>query len=155
VKPEKQVVGWREWVRLPDLGVRLVKAKIDTGARTSSLHADDIRFVTRGGKRMVRFVIHPKQRTSRGAIEATAPLVDLRRVRSSNGMTELRPVIRTPVDVGGDCWVIELTLTRRDLMGFRMLLGRQALRGHAIVDPGRSFRTRKVKRRPGGGLAPA
>lgn len=152
MKTEKQVVGWREWVRLPDLGVRLVKAKIDTGARTSSLHADDVRFLTRGGKRLVRFVIHPKQRTSRGAIEATAPLLDMRRVRSSNGMTELRPVIRTQLDVGGECWAIELTLTLRDLMGFRMLLGRQALQGRAIVDPGRSFLTRKVKRRrPGGG----
>lgn len=144
----KTAMGWREWVRLPDLGVRLVKAKIDTGARTSALHADDIRFTSRGGRRLVHFRIHPKQRSARGAVEATAPLVDLRRVRSSNGTTEVRPVIRTRVDVGGSEWVIELTLTRRDLMGFRMLLGRQALRGHAIVDPGRSFLTRKVKQRP-------
>jgi hypothetical protein len=94
---------------------------------------------------MVRFTIHPKQRSKRGAVTATALLVDQRRVRSSNGTQETRPVIETVVDIGGEQWPIELTLTSRDVMGFRMLLGRQAMRGHALVDPGRSFLTRKVK----------
>ncbi|RMH38172.1 MAG: ATP-dependent zinc protease [Deltaproteobacteria bacterium] len=142
---DKRVVGWREWIRLPDLGPALVKAKVDTGARTSALHATDVEIVrTRAGE-VVRFTWWPKQRTHRGAARATAPLVGYRAVTSSSGHTERRPVIRTRVDIGGDVWPIELTLTRRDVMGFRMLLGRQALRGHAIVDPARSFVTRKVR----------
>ena len=149
MKREKRVVGWREWVHLPEFGVRMIKAKIDTGARTSSLHAFDIEYVTRGSKRMVRFKIHPKQRTARGEVEVLAPLLEERKVRSSNGVEEIRPVVWTLVDIGGECWPIELTLTRRDVMGFRMLVGRQGLRGHAIVDPGRSFLTRKLKRKPG------
>lgn len=143
---EKIVVGWREWLRLPDLGVKLIKAKVDTGARTSALHAEDLRFVSRGGRRYVRFTVHPKQRQRRTKVEAVAPLVGHRRVRSSSGESEERPVIATRVDVGGEVWTIEVTLTRRDVMGFRMLLGRQALRGHAVVDPGRSFVTRKVRK---------
>jgi hypothetical protein len=149
VKREKRVVGWREWLHLPEFGVRMIKAKIDTGARTSSLHAFDIEYVTRGSKRMVRFKIHPKQRTARGEVEVLAPLLEERKIRSSNGVEEIRPVVWTLVDIGGESWPIELTLTRRDLMGFRMLVGRQGIRGHAIVDPGRSFLTRKLKRKSG------
>lgn len=144
---EKAVIGWREWLRLPQLGVDLIKAKVDTGARTSALHADDIRIVRRGGRRFVRFTVHPKQRSRRVAVEAIAPLVAERRVRSSSGDSEVRPVIVTRVNVGGDEWPIEISLTRRDVMGFRMLLGRQALRGHTVVDPGRSYVTRKVTRK--------
>lgn len=140
-------IGWREWVRLPDLGVNLIKAKVDTGARTSALHAEDVRFLVRAGRRMVRFTLHPKQRNRRTAVTATAPVVDERIVRSSNGEQELRPVIETTIDIGGHEWPIELTLTRRDVMGFRMLLGRQALRRQVIIDPGRSFLTRKVRTR--------
>lgn len=147
MKHEKRVIGWREWLRLPDFGVDLIKAKIDTGARTSSLHAFDLSFFARGGRRMVRFKIHPKQRSSRGEVEVTARLVDVRRVRSSSGESEMRPVVVTTVDLGGDRFPIELTLTRRDVMGFRMLLGRQAIRGHAVVDPGRSYLTRKLRKR--------
>ena len=144
---EKIVLGWREWLRLPELGIVRIKAKVDTGARTSALHAHDIRYVRRGGQRMVRFTVHPLQRSTRGAISAVAPLVDERHVRSSVGHEELRPVILTTIDVGGQLWAVEITLTKRDVMGFRMLLGRQAIRGHAIVDPGRSFITRKVRRK--------
>lgn len=147
MRPPKITIGWREWLRLPDLGVKLVKAKVDTGARTSSLHAEDVELFTRGGHRMVRFTIHPKQRSSRGAVTATARLLEERRVRSSNGHQEVRPVIETTVDVGDVTWPIELTLTSRDVMGFRMLLGRQAMRGHVVVDPARSYVTRKVKTR--------
>lgn len=139
------VCGWREWLVLPELSEQLIKAKVDTGARTSALHADDVRIVRRGGKRMVRFTVHPKQRSTRAEFSAIAPLVEVRHVRSSNGAIEERPVIETVVDLGGERWPIELTLTRRDVMGFRMLLGRQAIRHHALVDPGRSYLTRKVR----------
>ena len=148
MKSDRVVIGWREWLRLPDLDIKLIKAKVDTGARTSALHAEDIELFQRGGHPMVRFVVHPKQRSRRGAVHSIAPLADQRPVRNSGGHTELRPVIITPIDVGGVVWPVEITLTRRDVMGFRMLLGRQAIRGHALVDPGRSYLTRKIKRRP-------
>lgn len=133
------VLGWREWVALPELGVDAIKAKLDTGARTSSLHAFRLRRFTREGEAMVRFEIHPVQRSTAGAREVEARVVDERPVRSSSGQQEVRPVILTQVEVGGERWSIELTLARRDAMGFRMLLGRQALRHRAVVDPGRSF----------------
>ena len=144
MKPDL-IVGWREWLRLPDFGVKLIKVKVDTGARTSCLHAENVRFVRRGTKRYVRFTVFPKQRSERGKVDVIAPLIGQRNVRSSNGVSELRPVVSTTVDVGGTTWEIELTLTSRDVMGFRMLLGRQAVRRHAVVDPGRSYITRKVK----------
>lgn len=133
-------LGWREWVQLPDLGVRRIKAKLDTGARTSALHAFGIREFVRDGVDMVRFEIHPVQRSAASAVQVEAVVIEHRSVRNSGGVQEHRPVIRTAVKVGEMTWPIELTLTRRDEMGFRMLLGRQALRGRAVVDPGRSFR---------------
>jgi len=139
----KPVVGWREWVTLPDLGVAAVKAKVDTGARTSSLHAFEIQPFRRRGKEYVRFKICPFQRNHRGMVEAVAEVVDRRRVRSSTGHSEERVVIRTRLGLGDDLRPIELTLTSRDAMGFRMLLGREALRGAYTVDPGRSFRLRR------------
>lgn len=142
------IVGWREWVALPELGVPLIKAKVDTGARTSCLHARDVTIFMRKKQRWVRFTIYPTQRSTRSAVVCAAPLVDERWVRSSNGRAQLRPVILTQVDVGGECWDIELTLTNRDVMGFRMLLGRQAARGRMLVDPGASYLTRKVRPRP-------
>jgi len=145
LKVEKPHLGWREWVYLPELGIGPVKAKVDTGARTSSLHAEDLRPVRRGGKPWLRFRVHPRQRSKAIVVDALAPVVDERTVRSSSGATELRPVILTTVDIGRELWEIELTLTNRDIMGFRMLLGRQAIRSHFVVDPGRSFLTRKVK----------
>lgn len=147
MKRDKAIIGWREWLHLPDLGVRWVKAKVDTGARTSALHADQIETFRRAGRDMVRFVVHPVQRSKRRAVKATAELLDMRAVRSSNGKSETRPVIETAIDVGGDLWVAELTLTKRDVMGFRMLLGRQAIRGHALVDPGKSYLKRNKKPR--------
>lgn len=114
--------------------------KLDTGARTSSLHAFDMVRFERDGKPMVRFEIHPHQRSSKGAVGVEVEVVDKRWVRNSGGGRELRPVIETEVRIGDVTWPIELTLTRRDQMGFRMLLGRQALRKRALVDPGGSFR---------------
>jgi hypothetical protein len=138
----KIAIGWREWIALPELGLvgdAAIKAKIDTGARTSALHAVDLEFYRDGDRAMVAFTVHPRQRHADPEVRSHAEVVDEREVRSSSGAQELRPVIRTPVDLGGRRWPIEITLTRRDLMGFRMLLGRQALRRHTIIDPGGSF----------------
>lgn len=141
------VIGWREWVALPDLGIEFIKAKVDTGARTSSLHAFDLEEFLRDGVPYVRFMIHPEQRKSRPEVPAELPLRARRRVRDSGGKVELRPIVETEVALHGQRWPIELTLTRRDAMGFRMLLGRQAIRGHFIVDPGASFCAGKRPRR--------
>lgn len=142
------ILGWREWVELPELGVGRVKAKLDTGARTSALHATDIDPFERGGARWVRFVVHPEQRSERHAVRAEAVVIDVREVRSSNGVVTLRQTIRTTVTVAGRSWPLDLTLVGRDEMGFRMLLGRRALRERALVDSGRSF-TAGVLPRPG------
>jgi len=132
-------VGWREWISLPDLGDVLVKAKVDTGARSSALHAFDLSQFERHGARWVRFDVHPLQRKTRPSITVEAPVVDVRRVTSSSGRSQVRPVIVTHVELGGVSWPIEITLTRRDEMGFRMLLGRQAIRNRYVVDAGRSY----------------
>ncbi len=132
-------IGWREWVALPDLGVSRIKAKIDTGARTSALHAFDVEVVRRKGIDVVRFKVHPFQRDYRSTVVAQSPLIDEREVKSSSGHGTLRPVIRTRIRLGDRVWSIELTLTNRDAMGFRMLLGRSALRKRFLVDPGASF----------------
>jgi hypothetical protein len=152
-------IGWREWVGLPQVGVVAIKAKVDTGARTSAMHAFDIEFFRKQGAPWARFVIHPLQRDTRTTVRATAPLVDERWVRSSSGQNELRPVIGTDVRIGDDVWPIEITLTNRDSMGFRMLLGRHAVRGRYLINPARSFllgtapakrRARKAGRRKHG-----
>lgn len=141
-------MGWREWVTLPDLGIAALKAKIDTGALTSSLHAFDLEPFTRDGESMMRFKVNPEQRSRRIIVVAEAPLVDERAVRTSSGHQNLRPVIETLLHVGDEHWRIEVTLTRRDSLGFRMLLGRRALRRRVLVDPGRSFL--RGRKRPGG-----
>lgn len=133
------VLGWREWLRLPELGVEAIKVKVDTGARTSSLHAFDLRPFEIDGEPWIRFRLHPIQGDSETTLEAAAPLVGERRVRPSTGRVQLRPVIRTVAVLGPDRWPIEVTLVNRDMMGFRMLLGRRALRRRFLVDPGRSF----------------
>lgn len=132
-------VGWREWVSLPGLGVPRIKAKLDTGARSSALHAWNVRRFKRGGISMVRFGIHPIQRDDRTSVEAEAVVLGERKVRSSSGQITLRIVVRTDLEMLGERWPIELTLARRDEMGFRLLLGRQALRGRVVIDPGTSY----------------
>lgn len=132
-------IGWREWLALPDLGVETIKAKIDTGARSSALHAFDLERFDRDGKAMLRFAIHPLQDDNRTIVVAEAELLAERHVRNSGGHAQLRPVIRTSVRLADRQWPIELTLTNRDAMGFRMLLGRQAVRDRFLVDSGRSF----------------
>ena len=135
----RPAVGWREWVGLPDLGIERIKAKVDTGARTSALHAVRIRRERIDGIDVVRFDVHPLQRSARSLVRCQLPLVDERHVRSSDGQRELRPVVETLVQLGDETWGIELTLTNRALMGFRLLLGRRALRRKFVVDPGRSW----------------
>jgi hypothetical protein len=144
---ELPTVGWREWIALPELGVARVKVKVDTGARSSALHAYDMRMHDRRGRPYVTFVIHPLQRTTDRTVSARAEIVALRSVRCSNGQIEIRPVIHTAVALGEQSWPIELTLTNRDEMGFRMLLGRQAIRGRFLVDGGRSYLQSRRRRK--------
>jgi hypothetical protein len=138
-------VGWREWVTLPELRLRL-KAKIDTGARTSALHAFALETLTRGGREWVRFKIHPIQRRTDIEVVCEAPVVDIRHVSDSSGNRELRRVIETPLEMAGLRWPIEITLTARDDMRFRMLLGRTAIRGRVLIDASRSYLTRAKQR---------
>jgi hypothetical protein len=152
-KRELPVIGWREWVALPDQGVESIKVKVDTGARTSSLHAFELETYRRGTREYVRFEVHPEQRSAKHAVAVRAPIHEWRRVKSSSGHTEHRPVILATIELLGVRWQAELTLTRRDDMGFRMLLGRQAIRGRFVVDAGKSFRngrriraTRRLKK---------
>jgi hypothetical protein len=133
------VIGWRELVTLPELSPDLVKVKVDTGARTSALHAFDMVIVDRDGLSWVDFEIHPTQRSPLGAVAVSCPIVEFRQIRSSTGHAERRPVIRTPLQIGATRFDIDLTLTSRDEMGFRMLLGRAAVRRRFLVDPGRSY----------------
>lgn len=135
------VLGWREWVGLPGLALPVLKAKIDTGARTSALHAFEVEPFTEAGRQWVRFSVHPIQGREDLVARCSAPLVDRREVSDSGGHRELRPVIATELELGGQRLPIELTLTDRDSMRFRMLVGRTALSGRALVDVRKSFVT--------------
>lgn len=155
-KPMSLVIGWREWLGLPDLGIEWVKAKIDTGARSSSLHALDVKTFEEDGKTRVRFKVHPLQRNSKITVSCVADVLEFRQIRSSTGHAQKRPVILTSISAIGESWPIELTLANRDEMGFRMLLGREAVRGRFLVDAGRSFyggqpklkvKTKKLKKK--------
>ncbi|MGM0556668.1 MAG: ATP-dependent zinc protease [Myxococcota bacterium] len=133
------IIGWREWIALPELGIERIKAKVDTGARSSALHAIRIEEFERDGDDWVRFQVHPKQRDASETVACEYPVHDRRSVRSSVGHQQNRIVIRPKVEVMGRAFPIDLTLTNRDAMGFRMLLGREATRGRFLVDPGASF----------------
>lgn len=141
------IIGWREWVSLPDLGVKFTKAKVDTGARSSSLHAFDIETFDKDSEQWVRFKIFPKQRSEGRVVDVEAPVLEHRSIRSSNGKSELRPVILTTCRVLKRTIQVELTLADRRKMGFRMLLGREAIRSNFLVDSGRSFLGGKPKRK--------
>lgn len=140
------IIGWREWVGLPDLGIELIKVKVDTGARSSSLHAFDLHKFRRDGEPWVRFKVHPVQRKTEITRQVEAPVLEYRSVRSSSGKAALRPVIVTRISLMGVSWPVELTLASRDEMGFRMLLGREAFRGQFLVDAGKSYYGGKPKR---------
>lgn len=132
------IIGWRELVSLPDMSLENVRAKVDTGAQSSALHAWRIQEFKRDGEDWVRFLTNPTRRRS-SRVEAEGPLVAKRYVKNSGGQRELRPVISTRIDLMGRRFLIELTLTRREAMSFPMLLGRQAVRGRFLVDTGRSY----------------
>lgn len=133
------ILGRREWVALPDLGLCAVKAKIDTGARTSALHAENIEIIEAGKGQRVRFVVHPLLEEAGLSMVCEAALLDIRDVTCTSGERESRPIITTHLRVGSRTWPIELGLTNRDGLAHRMLLGRQAIQPGMLVDPARSF----------------
>ena len=144
---QKGVIGWREWVALPNLGLPAIKAKVDTGARTSALHAFLIEPYKQDGTEMIRFLIHPIQRNPDFAVECHATVHDYREVTDSGGHREMRYVIQTDAVIADRRWSIEMTLTNRDTMRFRMLLGRKAMENSFVVDPGASYVNGKLRPR--------
>lgn len=136
---QRTLIGWREWVQLPDLSSVAIKAKIDTGARTSTLHAFNLKLSERNGVAWAQFEIHPLQRSRAESTTVELPVQSFKKVRSSTGQVETRPVVRTRLRAGKKVFSIDLTLTSRDEMGFRMLVGRTAIRRRFWVEPGRSF----------------
>jgi ribosomal protein S6--L-glutamate ligase len=146
-KLPKIIVGWQEWCALPKLSVPAIKTKIDSGAKTSALHAANIRPFHRHGHLFVHFLVHPLQGTEKFEKACTALVIDQRTVKNSGGQTELRYIITTTITLGKMTWDIDISLTNRDPMVFRMLLGRDALKGHSIIDPGKILCQGKLKRR--------
>lgn len=134
------IVGWREWVAFPDLGILGVKAKIDTGAKSSALHTHDYEiYESPEGERRVRFHMHPLKNRKRLELECDTAVTGLREVKDSGGRQELRPFITTVVRMGDLEWTIDLSLTNRESMKFRLLIGRSAIRGRFAVDVSRSY----------------
>ena len=146
-KRELPVIGWREWVKLPTLGIDKIKVKVDSGARSSSIQAVKLKTFERDGEQWVRFRIHPIQRSSKNTVEVEAKILEFRSIRSSNGIAKVRPVILVDVELLGQVWQVELTLASRDNMGFRMLLGREAFRDRFLVDGGKSYYGGRPERR--------
>lgn len=132
---KKVTIGWCEWCGLDSLNIPAIKAKVDTGAKTSALHAFDIQPYMSHGKQFVKFKVHPLQGNDDLEVQCRAPVVDVRSVTSSNGHREKRYVIPTTLTLGGKSWEIEITLTDRSPMRFRMLLGREAMGSHIIIMP--------------------
>ena len=142
-----RTIGWREWIKLPDLGIKWIKAKIDTGARTSSLHANDIEILELDGREIVRFKFRPLHKNRLKIVEASAVVHEFRKVRSSNGQTTTRPVIRTSLEIYSTRYEIDVTLFDRTKMGFRMLIGREALQERFVVDVSKSYCGGKPRKR--------
>lgn len=131
----KITVGWREWLGLPELGISEIKAKIDTGARTSCIHAINIEEYEENGEKWVKFIAQPLQDDEQTQVVCKAKVKKLKHVTSSSGQKELRYFIETTLHAGAHSWPIELTLTNRATMKFRMLLGRTAMENRIVVDP--------------------
>jgi len=144
IDKKKIIVGSEEWCALPDIGLPVVKMRVDSGAKTSSIHAFNINQHERNGKQYVSFDVHPLQQNRKITKRCEALLVDKREVKSSSGHVETRLVVKTHIKLGDETWDIELTLTNRDSMGYRMLLGRQAMKGRILVDPEESFHFGKI-----------
>ena len=136
---DRIIVGSEEWLTLPAIGLPLVKARVDSGAKTSALHAFNIRPFSRNGVAWVSYEVHPLQDNRRVIVRFESEVVDRRGVKSSSGVSEKRYIIRTPVTLKGLTWDIEVSLTNRDSMGYRMLFGREAMNGRILVDPSSSF----------------
>ncbi len=132
-------LGWREWVALPAFGIPKIKAKLDTGARSSALHVVDVKTFRRGGADWVRFLADTNPRRQDELTSVECPVLDERLVRASSGHEETRIVVRTDLSIRDLTWSIDVTLASRQPMRFRMLLGREALRGRVAVDPARSY----------------
>lgn len=145
-----RTIGWREWIALPQFGVPAIKAKVDTGAASSSLHAFRLERFEAEGRSMVRFEIHPRQRSRTGSVTVEAEVVDERPVRNPGGRREIRPVIETTLRWCDVEWRANINLTRRDEMGFRMLLGRKAMKKRFVVDPAASFLGGRAAPEPAG-----
>jgi len=144
-KIEKRLlIGRHEWCQLPELHIPAIKAKIDTGAKTSALHAFHIRSVKKNHKEYVQFDIHPLQNNEHILISCTAPLIDERHITNSSGHKEHRFVILTPIIIGNQQWEVEVTLSNRDPMRYRMLLGREALNSRVLIDPSLSCHQKKI-----------
>lgn len=139
ISKAKLIAGWREWCQLPDLGVEKIKVKLDTGAKTSSLHAFDLSTFTHIGEDWLRFDVHPIQDNDHITQTCIAPIVDYRWITSSSGHSQKRFIIRTTLNLGTFTSLVEVSLANRDEMGFRMLVGRNALKRQILVDPGHSF----------------
>ncbi len=140
---DSRIVGWREWASLPLLDIPLIKVKIDTGAKTSALHAYDLEIIEIGDTKHAKFFIHPLQTNDSVSIGVTAKIIDKRIIRSSNGQKEERFVIRSPIQIGGHRWDIDITLTNRDIMHHRMLLGREAM-SSMLVNPTKAYCQGKI-----------
>ena len=136
----RRILGWREWVSLPCLGIAAIKAKLDTGAKTSALHAWDISLYMVDSRQWIRFRVQPMQGDKVTSVVCEAPLSDRRWVTNSSGARERRYIISTDLQIGTSSWPIELSLANRDAMEFPMIIGRQAMQDRLIVDPRASFR---------------
>lgn len=132
-------IGWKEWVALPDLNIKLLKAKIDSGAKTSVLHTFQIEPFKEGKKDRIRFWVHPLQRNISKEVQCEADIVDYRMVIDSGGHKEYRYVIQTRLSIEDSLFPIELSLTNRDGMRFRMLLGREAIKAHYLIDVSKAY----------------
>lgn len=139
IKKPKLIAGWREWGQLPDLDVEKIKVKLDTGAKTSSLHAFELSTFTHMGEEWLRFDVHPLQDNDLITHTCVSPIVDYRWITSSSGHSQKRFIIQTTLKLGEFSSLIELSLANRDEMGFRMLVGRNALKSRILVDPSHSF----------------